>query len=192
MKEIIIRRTLQLFRSCELRTITMDDVAHSLAMSKKTLYQFFKNKECFMRECVDYRIRQWGLHEQPTQNESLTELLLNYAHCFGSRDANISLSCCQYIRTNHRDVYHYLTEHLERFATQCADRVEESIRRGDIRQDTTPELIHLFLQSHFTQLFADHGPEVESHKREYMEQLVCIFVRGISTAKEEDYLKHHH
>lgn len=188
MEERIIQRTLQLFRTCELRTVTMDDVARELGMSKRTLYQYYKNKESFLRKCVDYRIQQWGLHEQVAPNETLIDLLRNYADCFGPQQpVPIDYRCCKYLWTHHCDVCRYLFEHLERFASRCGDRVEEDIWKGYIRPDTTPDMIYLFLLSHFTNLFVDNGLSIENDEKRLLEELVHIFIRGISTPKGEAY-----
>jgi len=45
----------QLFRQYGIRNVTMDDVARTLGISKKTLYEAFSSKE----ELLDYLIDQW-------------------------------------------------------------------------------------------------------------------------------------
>lgn len=187
MEDQIIQRTLKLFRTRGLRTVTMDDVARELGMSKRTLYQFYKNKENFFRQCVDYRIRQWGLHEQADNGDTLLDLLMNYAHCFDQQPTAIDYRCCKYIWTNHQDVYQYIFEHVEHFAARCGNQVESSIRLGLIRPDVTPDLIYLFVLNHFTNLFVDNGLSVESDEKNLMKQLVLAFIRGISTPEGEAY-----
>ena len=45
MKEKILEGASKLFFRYGVRSVTMDDVASHLAISKKTIYQFFKNKD---------------------------------------------------------------------------------------------------------------------------------------------------
>ncbi|SMO77770.1 TetR/AcrR family transcriptional regulator [Solitalea koreensis] len=45
LKERILEATFLLFRSYGVKSITMDDIAKHLAMSKKTIYQYFKDKD---------------------------------------------------------------------------------------------------------------------------------------------------
>lgn len=165
----------------------MDDVAKELGMSKRTLYQFYKNKESFFRKCVDYRIRQWGLHEQADNNNTVLDLLANYADCFNKQPIPINYRCCKYIWTNHRDVYQYIFEHIERFAGVCGDKVADGVRRGYIRPDVTPNLVYLFLLSHFTNLFVDNGLSIESDDKNLIGNLVRVFICGISTAEGEAF-----
>lgn len=45
MKQSILDKTADIFIKFGFKSVTMDDVANDLGMSKKTLYKYFKNKE---------------------------------------------------------------------------------------------------------------------------------------------------
>lgn len=49
-KEQIINKSLDLFLTLGFKSVTMDDIASSLGMSKKTLYTHFKNKQKLVEE----------------------------------------------------------------------------------------------------------------------------------------------
>jgi len=53
MREKIILKAIQLFLSHGFKSVTMDDLAQSMAISKKTIYQFFKNKNQLISSCVE-------------------------------------------------------------------------------------------------------------------------------------------
>ncbi|MEL6989529.1 MAG: TetR/AcrR family transcriptional regulator, partial [Bacteroidota bacterium] len=53
MKEQIIYTATELFLSQGFKSVTMDDIAAELAMSKKTLYQQYSNKETIVAVVVD-------------------------------------------------------------------------------------------------------------------------------------------
>ena len=44
MKEKIIQKSADLFLSYGFKSVTMDDIANALGISKKTIYQHFDNK----------------------------------------------------------------------------------------------------------------------------------------------------
>lgn len=50
MKEKIIEKASELFLSVGFKSITMDDIANKMGISKKTLYKFFANKELLVEE----------------------------------------------------------------------------------------------------------------------------------------------
>jgi len=52
MKEKIILKATNLFLSIGFKSVTMDDLAQSMAISKKTIYQFFKNKDHLISACM--------------------------------------------------------------------------------------------------------------------------------------------
>ncbi|MEB3036965.1 TetR/AcrR family transcriptional regulator [Capnocytophaga ochracea] len=54
MKEDIVKRALNDFMEYGFKTFTMDDLAHKLGMSKKTLYELFPSKTDLVESTLDY------------------------------------------------------------------------------------------------------------------------------------------
>ncbi len=52
VKNRIIEQALSLFKRYGVRGVTMDDIARHLAISKKTIYQYFSDKNQIVIECV--------------------------------------------------------------------------------------------------------------------------------------------
>lgn len=52
MKEKIINKATDLFLTLGFKSVTMDDIANELAISKKTIYTHFKNKTALVKECT--------------------------------------------------------------------------------------------------------------------------------------------
>ncbi|MDV7186189.1 TetR/AcrR family transcriptional regulator [Lutibacter sp. TH_r2] len=52
MKEIILKKTADIFLKFGFKSVTMDDIANDLGMSKKTLYKYFKNKEDLVDQAI--------------------------------------------------------------------------------------------------------------------------------------------
>lgn len=50
--EKILSSCTEMFLTLGFKSVTMDDIANSLAMSKKTLYAHFPNKEALVKNCV--------------------------------------------------------------------------------------------------------------------------------------------
>ena len=48
----VIETATQMFHAQGIRNVTMDDIAHKLSMSKRTLYQLFTDKEDLLLACV--------------------------------------------------------------------------------------------------------------------------------------------
>ena len=58
MKDIILKKTGEAFLKFGFKSVTMDDIADKLAISKKTIYKFFKNKQ----DLVDQTV--FAMHEE--------------------------------------------------------------------------------------------------------------------------------
>lgn len=52
MKEKIIQKATNLFLRLGFKSVTMDDIANDMAISKKTIYTHFKNKTDLVKECT--------------------------------------------------------------------------------------------------------------------------------------------
>ncbi|MFA8299155.1 MAG: TetR/AcrR family transcriptional regulator [Hyphomicrobiales bacterium] len=50
----LIEQTAKLFLEYGIRSVTMDDIARNLVVSKKTLYQYFKDKEELLSKVLDF------------------------------------------------------------------------------------------------------------------------------------------
>ena len=54
MKDTILKKAGDIFLKLGFKSVTMDDIANELAISKKTIYKFFKNKEELVDNTVSF------------------------------------------------------------------------------------------------------------------------------------------
>lgn len=52
MREKIVYKATELFLNLGFKSVTMDDIANEMAISKKTIYMHFKNKTALVKECT--------------------------------------------------------------------------------------------------------------------------------------------
>ena len=72
LKERIIERAMQAFKTHGIKCITMDDIAASMGISKRTLYEVFANKEMLLEDCIR--------KERQETNEYIRTILGQSAH----------------------------------------------------------------------------------------------------------------
>ena len=58
MKKEIIKITTELFLSLGFKSITMDDISKKMGISKKTLYEYFENKEMLVRASTSMKYNE--------------------------------------------------------------------------------------------------------------------------------------
>lgn len=66
----IIEGTIKLFKQYGLRSISMDEIAGSMGMSKKTLYQFVDNKDDLISRSIEYMIDKNACNENEEDNQA--------------------------------------------------------------------------------------------------------------------------
>ncbi|MBC9794911.1 TetR/AcrR family transcriptional regulator [Sinomicrobium weinanense] len=54
MKEQIIEKATEMFLNIGFKSVTMDDISAEMGISKKTVYQFFKNKSDLVEHCCNH------------------------------------------------------------------------------------------------------------------------------------------
>ncbi|MCK5101198.1 MAG: TetR/AcrR family transcriptional regulator, partial [Cyclobacteriaceae bacterium] len=94
VKEKIIEESIVLFMKYGVRSVTMDDVAKHLGISKKTIYLHFKDKEeiILLSTSVYFEKEQRDMEEIENGTENAVEHLYNLSVCLRDRLRNINSS----------------------------------------------------------------------------------------------------
>ena len=90
MKERIQQKAEELFKRYGIRSVTMDDIAGQLGISKKTIYQFYSDKDALVKDifkgitdenkkkCMEFRsIAENAIHEQLLSSDAAQEIFIN-------------------------------------------------------------------------------------------------------------------
>ena len=71
-QERIVSKAHELFMRYGIRSVSMDEVANQLGMSKKTIYQFYADKDALVEDviCIETNSNQAAclLHKQKSEN----------------------------------------------------------------------------------------------------------------------------
>ena len=81
--ERIIDGSLELFLKAGIKSVTMDDIAKHLGMSKKTIYQFFKDKDELVMALVKKKLKEDEdqMNAIISQSENVIEQMINMMKC---------------------------------------------------------------------------------------------------------------
>lgn len=87
LKERIIERAMQAFKTHGIKCITMDDIAASMGISKRTLYEVFANKEMLLEDCIRKERQETNEYIRTILGQSahVLEVLLKSSICAASR-----------------------------------------------------------------------------------------------------------
>lgn len=192
LRKRIIQTSLEAFRKNGIKSITMDDIAALLKISKRTLYEMFADKETLLKEGILY-------HQQMGQ-KMLSNMVAN-----SSNVLEVILKCYQgsvemYQRVDKRffdDMKKYpkvnelLKNNRERDNKVVIDFLKKGVEQGLFRQDINFEIIHFLLREQMDLLMAKKALN-EFPFLEVYESIMLTYLRGISTEKGikelEDFL----
>ena len=186
VKERILAKAADLFLRYGIRSITMDEIATQLGISKKTIYQFFTDKDDMVSAVIDVEIRknefECNLSRDQAENavhqiflalESLEEML-KYTNPLMLYD----------LEKHHPQSYRKLKEYKYQFLYQMIAAniqwgMDEEIYRPDLQKD-------IVAKSRIEQAFLVFNPDVFPHTKykisEVNNELAMLFLHAITTA----------
>ncbi len=187
MKEKIIEVAKELFLKIGFKSITMDDIAKELSISKKTLYTHFKNKTELVKESTDYMFGQIcdGVDAIVEKNHNAIEELLEIER-FVLKYLNDEKNSPSYQLEKHfSDIYHQLKIKKFDIVNQCIHKninkgIEEGIYRAEIHQDFMARMYFAGITSVKNN---DIFPISEFKQTLVMSQFLDYHIRAIATPK---------
>ena len=161
---------------------TMDDLAHALGMSKKTIYTVFEDKRSIMTQTIDRFFDDALIEEEMILNdESLTipEQLTAIIGRVPERYTQNDLSQLYVLKEKYPSVYRHWKFCRENYWEGVALLLERGIKEGSIRPVSMPILKTMFQAT--VEQFFQKDVLVKNHipYREALSQVADILVNGI-------------
>lgn len=183
----ILETAQDLFFKYGLKSVTMDDLARELGISKKTLYSSFSNKQELINIITVKLIDQ---HEKDCEiivkgaDNAIEEILIfmnNISSIFQKFNLKITYEMKKYYPESWKIFSHYKNEFvLKRVTNNLRRGIEEGLYRKDIDVEITAKL-----RIEQMQLVANPSlfPSPDFNKREVSRQLFFQVLYGASTIK---------
>ena len=188
-----LRRIAELFMRLGIKSLTMDDVARELGISKKTLYQFVENKDDLVKKVIELHLSQECNRSEEVARlakDALDEMLIVLKESVGdmqSMKANIVYELQKY----HRDAWDLLQDYQRGFLFKIVkDNLERGIREGYYRNDLD---VDITAKLHLVQSFAIFD-ETWSPKPPYsgetlFREAIMLYLQSILSEKGRQALK---
>ncbi|MCX7606063.1 MAG: TetR/AcrR family transcriptional regulator [Bacteroidia bacterium] len=164
MRDTIIETAQRLFLQQGLRTTTMDQIAESLGISKKTLYEYFDSKDTLIAACADSFLTRMERELETLRSQHSENVLLSmtatasYAY---QVLASINPILFKELRRLLPPARAQVIPRIQKLITHHLSRsLEEGIRQGIFRPDLPVDLLplwvsyailHIVLNSDFAQ-----------------------------------------
>lgn len=154
LKESIIGATIGVFNQKGLK-FTMDDIAKSLGMSKKTIYTVFSDKEELFLTMVDYIFNSIKESEQQIVEddslstvEKLGKILGVMPECY----KEVDFSKLYLLREKYPEIYKQVEIRLETGWESTIELIREGIDKGELRPINIP-LFKMMMEASLEQFF---------------------------------------
>ena len=182
LRERILEGTLQVFNNKGIK-FTMDDIAKTLGISKKTIYTVFHDKNEMLLALVDYLFDQIKEEESKIyEDDSLTtvEKIRSILGVLPNSYKEIDFRQLYMLKEKFPDIYAKVEERLENGWETTIDLLERGMREGVIRPIKIP-ILKMMLESSLEQFFRrDILVKNMITYQEGLDEVVAILVDGIS------------
>lgn len=183
LRERIVNAASEAFTSKGIKSITMDDIAAALGISKRTLYEVFSDKESLLRECIlkMQADRDKYLQEVFEQSHNVLEVIL----------AVFQKSIEMFHRTNKRffedikkypKVYEIMKSRQDSDSVKTISFFKMGVEQGIFRSDVNFAIVNMLVREQFDVLLNTNICAAYSFVEVY-ESIMFTYIRGISTAK---------
>lgn len=185
-KERIRTIALELFFKFGIRSVTMDDMAKTLGISKKTIYLHYKDKD----EIV-YAVTEWMLQTDKAGCERIYEVstdpineILQSTKLMRDMVENIHPALLNDLEKYHPKAWKNYVNHKNGFVEIVLRNLKEGIEQGLYRADIDPEILARFRVESVDSAFKETVfPSKQFRLFDIQMQLIDHFLRGILTSK---------
>ncbi|MDN5285746.1 MAG: Transcriptional regulator, TetR family [Mucilaginibacter sp.] len=136
--ERILQGSLELFLRAGIKSITMDDIAKHLGMSKKTIYQFFKDKNELVTATLEKRLKEdeEQMADIIGQSENVIEEMINMMKCSEEVLSKINPTVIHDMQKYHPEAWAGFQKFkAEVLISTMEDLLTKGIMQGYIRTD---------------------------------------------------------
>lgn len=187
VKERILIKAEELFMQFGIRSVSMDDIANSLGMSKKTLYQYYADKDELVDAVVDGHIKSIqtdcvGCRQDA--HDAIHEIFITLERIMDEFN-NMNPMVLFDLEKFHYNSYRRFKDHKDKFMAQIVrDNMEWGIKEELYRPDLNIDIMTKYrIESMMIPFNVAVFPPNKYKLATLSEEIILHFVYGIATIK---------
>jgi len=191
--EKILEKVSALYRKYGIKSVTMDDVAHQLGISKKTLYQHVSDKTELVEKVVEHtRICNFsGMENMEGDSENAIEQLIEVSQRVNALMKDHSPSYEYDLRKYYPDIFGKLMSARRKLMYESMIKnIRQGKMEGIYREELDEEIIsklHLLRMENIQSSEIFKEEEMQSSK--FFRELFVYHIHGLATLKGLEVLK---
>lgn len=191
--EELIGKISELFLKYGVKSVTMDDIARELGISKKTLYLSFTDKKDVVMKFIEYSIANQTCNikeKSEVTGENAIDILLNVSQILISAqnkvNPNVNYDLQKYYPEAWEKIKGFRQEHIfNRIRMNIEQGISEGIYRDDFNIDVICHLYVLHIEKSYTELLNNTDIKFD----ELLRTLFMYHIRGISSKAGIEYVE---
>lgn len=183
----VIHTAWSMFRRFGVRSVSMDDVAREMSMSKKTLYRCFSDKNELIAQTLEHDMTEMEKHVNSifAEEPNPVKQVIRIAHYIAKYLGEVNHSMIYDLQKYHGDIYHKFEERRRQtFQDKVLRNLEAGISQGFYHTDLNPltsAQLYLCLMNHGTEYLIQSQPDINIGKL-YL-QVIKYHLHAITTPK---------
>jgi AcrR family transcriptional regulator len=192
MKERIQQKAEELFRHYGIRSVTMDEIATQLGISKKTIYQFYSDKDALVKDifksitdrnkekCMQIKTKsENAIHEQYLSSDAAQQIFIN-----------MNSAVLFDLNRFHPNVFADFEKHKKQFLFKVIkENILRGIKEGLFRKDIDVDVITWLQLEMISVIF--HNEEIVNGRvslAQFEKETKDFFLHGLCTEKGLNFI----
>jgi AcrR family transcriptional regulator len=185
VKERIINESGALFAKYGIKSMTMDALSEEMRVSKRTIYEHFKDKDTLLLEVINYFKNQQAeeAHRIIDESENAIEAMFRIMKRSVQIMKQTNPAFFHDFRKYHSRMFHKLAEHSDiRDFKVTLNLLQTGVKQNVFRSELNIDIVNRTLHELFNLFGPDHELTQEDYNRkELFDNIIIPYFRGIST-----------
>lgn len=188
----IINKSALLFLKNGIKSVTMDDLAKELGVSKKTIYKYFDDKNDLVTKIVESKtsLDRQACKDARCDSENAIDALFKISAFVSEMMQNVHSSVFFDLQKYHRDAWEVMEEHKRNFVkSQIQENIERGQQEGLYIPTLNPVVIASVYISTMDGLFDGETFDLDAFSfQKIFDEIIHFQIRGIADKKGLTYL----
>jgi AcrR family transcriptional regulator len=184
LKDRIVQQASLLFFNKGVKSMTMSDIANELGISKRTLYEVFRDKEELLESCISAHLSKADKEIKALADNSedvIDTMMRMYARHLNEMQS-VNKSVLHDLKKYYSHIYKRIESRQKEGIYRLLPLLNKGVKQGLIRTDVNFEIILWLVKSQFKALMDDdYFPTDKYSTNEFVQTIMLNFIRGIAT-----------
>ena len=189
----ILEKCERLFMRYGIKSVTMDDVSCELGMSKKTLYQYFENKEELIHKVTQnhFTCQNKVIEHIIHHSKTAIDEMIGISNWMNTMSKNLNPSLVFDLKKYHPQSWQIFNDHRNTEVYNCIKHnLEQGIQEGLYREELDIEVLaRIYIARMEMLLDAEIFPYDKFPPEKTFKVFMDYHIRGLATTKGIKYLE---